>query len=69
MTDDIQLTISGKRFTLTRAEAEFLAEHLRTAIAQPNLACTSPITDLGSDWRDRVDAWHSHHLDRLLRRP
>ncbi|AMU99987.1 TPA: hypothetical protein HH295_16190 [Xanthomonas vasicola pv. zeae] len=37
MTDDIHLTISGKRFTLTRAEAEFLAEHLRTAIAQPNL--------------------------------
>ncbi|NIK64377.1 MULTISPECIES: hypothetical protein [Xanthomonas] len=37
MTDDIQLTISGKRFTLTREEAEFLAEHLRTAIKQPNL--------------------------------
>lgn len=37
MKDLIHLSISGKRFTLTRAEAEFIAEHLRTAIAQPNL--------------------------------
>lgn len=37
MKDAIQLTISGKKFTLTRAEAEFIAQHLRTAVAQPNL--------------------------------
>lgn len=37
MKDTIDLTISGKKFTLTRAEAEFIAQHLRTAIAQPNL--------------------------------
>lgn len=37
MKDTIDLTISGKKFTLTRAEAEFIAHHLRTAVAQPDL--------------------------------
>jgi len=37
MKDAIKLTISGKKFTLTRAEAEFIAQHLRTAVAQPDL--------------------------------
>ncbi|MDN8662400.1 hypothetical protein [Stenotrophomonas indicatrix] len=38
MKDAIRLTISNQRFTLTKEEAKFIAEHLRTAIAQPNLA-------------------------------
>lgn len=38
MKDAIVLTISNQKFTLSPAEAKFLAEHLRTAIAQPNLA-------------------------------
>lgn len=38
MKDDIHLKISGQRFTLTREEAEFIAQHLRTAVSQPNLA-------------------------------
>lgn len=37
MKDAIKLTISGQKFTLTRAEAEFIAQHLRTAVAQPDL--------------------------------
>ncbi|MFK3844654.1 hypothetical protein [Stenotrophomonas sp. NPDC078853] len=37
MKDTIKLTISGQKFTLTRAEAEFIAQHLRTAVAQPDL--------------------------------
>ncbi|HDS1090097.1 MULTISPECIES: hypothetical protein [Stenotrophomonas] len=38
MKDAIVLTISNQKFTLSPAEAKFLAEHLRTAVAQPNLA-------------------------------
>ena len=38
MKDAIGLTISNQKFTLSPAEAKFLAEHLRTAVAQPNLA-------------------------------
>ncbi|OBU53743.1 hypothetical protein [Stenotrophomonas maltophilia] len=38
MKDTIVLTISDQKFTLSPAEAKFLAEHLRTAVAQPNLA-------------------------------
>ncbi|WP_282296173.1 hypothetical protein [Stenotrophomonas sp. PS02289] len=38
MKDTIVLTISKQRFNLSSAEAKFLAEHLRTAVAQPNLA-------------------------------
>lgn len=38
MKDAIVLIISNQKFTLSPAEAKFLAEHLRTAIAQPNLA-------------------------------
>lgn len=38
MKDTIVLTISDQKFNLTSAEAKFLAEHLRTAVAQPNLA-------------------------------
>lgn len=38
MKDTIVLTISDQKFSLTSAEAKFLAEHLRTAVAQPNLA-------------------------------
>lgn len=38
MKDSIVLTISNQQFNLTSAEAKFLAEHLRTAVAQPNLA-------------------------------
>lgn len=38
MKDDIHLKISGQRFTLTREEAEFIAQHLRTAVSQPDLA-------------------------------
>ncbi len=37
MNDLIHLTISGKSFAFTRAEAEFIAEHLLTAVAKPNL--------------------------------
>ncbi|HGM7062197.1 TPA: hypothetical protein ACKP7Q_000542 [Stenotrophomonas maltophilia] len=38
MKDAIVLTISNQKFSLSPAEAKFLAEHLRTAVAQPNLA-------------------------------
>lgn len=38
MKDTIVLTISNQKFSLSPAEAKFLAEHLRTAVAQPNLA-------------------------------
>lgn len=38
MKDTITLTISNQKFSLSTAEAKFLAEHLRTAVAQPNLA-------------------------------
>ncbi|WP_159095079.1 hypothetical protein [Stenotrophomonas sp. ZAC14A_NAIMI4_1] len=38
MKDTIVLTIANQKFSLTPAEAKFLAEHLRTAVAQPNLA-------------------------------
>ncbi|HEL2965678.1 hypothetical protein [Stenotrophomonas maltophilia] len=38
MKDTIILTISNQKFSLSPAEAKFLAEHLRTAVAQPNLA-------------------------------
>ncbi len=38
MKDTIVLTISDQKFSLNPAEAKFLAEHLRTAVAQPNLA-------------------------------
>lgn len=38
MKDVIVLTISNQKFSLSPAEAKFLAEHLRTAVAQPNLA-------------------------------
>ncbi|HDS1362702.1 TPA: hypothetical protein ACG46E_003537 [Stenotrophomonas maltophilia] len=38
MKDTITLTISNQKFSLSPAEAKFLAEHLRTAVAQPNLA-------------------------------
>ena len=38
MKDAIVLTISNQKFTLSPAEAKFLAEHLRTAVAQPNLS-------------------------------
>ncbi|WP_312785954.1 hypothetical protein [Stenotrophomonas indicatrix] len=37
MKDTIVLTISDQKFTLSPSEAQFLAEHLRTAVAQPNL--------------------------------
>ncbi|WP_414615814.1 hypothetical protein [Stenotrophomonas geniculata] len=37
MKDTITLTISNQKFSLSPAEAKFLAEHLRTAVAQPNL--------------------------------
>lgn len=38
MKDTLILTISNQKFSLSPAEAKFLAEHLRTAVAQPNLA-------------------------------
>ncbi|MCF3537036.1 hypothetical protein [Stenotrophomonas maltophilia] len=38
MKDTIVLTISNQKFSLSPVEAKFLAEHLRTAVAQPNLA-------------------------------
>jgi GGDEF domain-containing protein len=38
MKDTIVLTISNQNFNLCPEEAKFLAEHLRTAVAQPNLA-------------------------------
>lgn len=38
MKDSLHLTISGQKFTLSPSETKFLAEHLRTAIAQPNVA-------------------------------
>ncbi|WP_312320429.1 hypothetical protein [Stenotrophomonas sp.] len=38
MKDTIVLTISNQKFNLSSAEATFLAEHLRTAVAQPDLA-------------------------------
>ncbi|MEW2933762.1 hypothetical protein AB1A87_06010 [Stenotrophomonas maltophilia] len=38
MKDTITLIISNQKFSLSPAEAKFLAEHLRTAVAQPNLA-------------------------------
>ncbi|WP_447906302.1 hypothetical protein [Stenotrophomonas sepilia] len=38
MKDTIVLTISNQKFSLSPAEAKFLAEHLRTAVAQLNLA-------------------------------
>ncbi|HID9422551.1 hypothetical protein JY452_17675 [Stenotrophomonas maltophilia] len=37
MKDTLILTISNQKFSLSPAEAKFLAEHLRTAVAQPNL--------------------------------
>jgi len=38
MSEKIQLTIEGRKFHLTREEATFIEQHLRTALAQPNLA-------------------------------
>lgn len=38
MKDNLHLTISGQKFTLSPSETKFLAEHLHTAIAQPNVA-------------------------------
>ncbi|WP_423170939.1 hypothetical protein [Stenotrophomonas maltophilia group sp. CASM26] len=38
MKDTLILTISNQKFSLSPEEAKFLAEHLRTAVAQPNLA-------------------------------
>lgn len=38
MKDTLILTISNQKFSISPAEAKFLAEHLRTAVAQPNLA-------------------------------
>lgn len=38
MKDTIHLTIAGQKFHLTREEAAFINQHLRTALAQPDLA-------------------------------
>lgn len=38
MSKIVSLTISGQKFTLSQAEAKFISEHLRTAVAQPDLA-------------------------------
>lgn len=38
MSKTVSLTISGQKFTLSQAEAKFISEHLRTAVAQPDLA-------------------------------
>ncbi|WP_423170982.1 hypothetical protein [Stenotrophomonas maltophilia group sp. CASM26] len=48
MKDAICLTIAHQRFTLSKDEAKFLAEHLRTAVAQPNLALNFSHKDPGS---------------------
>jgi len=38
MSEKIKLTIEGTKFHLTREEAAFINQHLRTALAQPDLA-------------------------------
>lgn len=48
MKDTIVLTISNQKFNLSPEEAKFLAEHLRTAVAQPNLALNFSHKDPGS---------------------
>ncbi len=36
----VKIAIAGRHFTLTREEARFLSEHLRTALVRPG-ACLS----------------------------
>lgn len=38
MSEKIKLTIEGTKFHLTREEAAFINQHLRTVLAQPDLA-------------------------------
>lgn len=36
MSEFVSVTIAGQRFSLTKEEAGFLAEHLKTAVVNPN---------------------------------
>lgn len=36
MSEFVSVTIAGQRFSLTKEEASFLADHLKTAVVNPN---------------------------------
>jgi len=36
MSEFVSVTIAGQRFSLTKEEASFMAEHLKTAVVNPN---------------------------------
>ncbi len=48
MTEFVNITIDGKRFSMTKEEAGFLAEHLRTALVNPHASLCYSHTPRGA---------------------